>query len=151
MHLYLSFKSPSLSAIYFTKGNHCFFNHRLTTAGFERSLFGLETPRAAGGGSSLGRLPFVFPLASPWLPRELPCAPGRVQVPLKRRCFLHPWEECSNMSIRVHGLVSCQLTLFIFERGLLESLTVIMDLFLLSTLSALFPVFQTSGARCINI
>ena len=144
MHLYLSFKSPSLSAIYFTKGNHCFFNHRLTTAGFERSLFGLETPRAAGGGSSLGRLPFVFPLG-------FPLASGRVQVPLKRRCFLHPWEGCSNMSIRVHGLVSCQLTLFIFERGLLESLTVIMDLFLLSTLSALFPVFQTSGARCINI
>ena len=94
---------------------------------------------------------FLFPLASPWLPQELPCAPERVQVPLKRRCFLHPWEECSNMSVRDHGLVSCQLTLFIFERGLLESLTVIMDLFLLSTLSALLPVFRTSGARCINI
>lgn len=45
------------------------------------------------------------------------------------------------MSVRVRGLVFCRLTLFIFERGVLESLIVIMDLFLLSTLSALLHVF----------
>lgn len=45
------------------------------------------------------------------------------------------------MSVRVRGLVFYRLTLLILERGVLESLIVIMDLFLLSTLSALLHVF----------
>lgn len=39
-HLYL-FKSPSLSAIYLPKVTTASINHRLTTVGFEISLFGL--------------------------------------------------------------------------------------------------------------
>lgn len=45
------------------------------------------------------------------------------------------------MSVRVRGLVFYRLYLLILERGVLESLIVIMDLFLLSTLSALLHVF----------
>lgn len=58
LHLYLPFKPPSLAAIYFTKGDHCFINRCLINQsgiGNERTW---TVKTNAAGGPSLDLLNF---------------------------------------------------------------------------------------------
>lgn len=85
LHLYLPFKSPSLAAIYFTKGDHCFINHCLINHSGIRNERIWTVKTNAGSDPSLDLLSFSF---SPWLPQERPCALDTFHVPLKTMCVL---------------------------------------------------------------
>lgn len=60
LHLYLPFKSPSLAAIYFTKGDHCFINHCLINHSGVRNERIWTVKTNAGSDPSLDLLSFSF-------------------------------------------------------------------------------------------
>lgn len=102
LHLRLPFKSPSLSAIYFTKGDRCFINHCLINHSriWNELIWTLKTNAGSGPGLDLSSFSF-----SPWLPRELPCALDMLRVPLKTMCVLLVLGGVSIMSMRASWLI----------------------------------------------
>lgn len=160
LHLRLPFKSPSLSAIYFTKGDRCFINHCLINHSriWNELIWTLKTNAGSGPGLDLSSFSF-----SPWLPRELPCALDMLRVPLKTMCVLLVLGGVSIMSMRASWLIinsshvypywsSVYLSHQFLGEGYWNlSLQLWVRLFLLWVLSVWLHIFGNYVARCINI